>query len=98
MEAVCGATSIRGMGMTLDRFGPVMKGVVSVLVIAAFLGCIAALFAVTYREKDFPPGVKETLLVLVGVLAGSFKDVVGYWLGGSHSSDRKTEIMSGGTK
>jgi len=80
--------------MNLDKYGPIMKGVVSILVIGAFLGCIAALFVVTYREKDFPPGVKETLLVLVGVLAGSFKDVVGYWLGGSHSSDRKTELMA----
>lgn len=80
--------------MSLDKLGPVMKAIVSVLVIFAFLGCIAALFLIADREKDFPPGVKETLLVLVGVLAGSFKDVVGYWLGGSHSSDRKTEIMA----
>ena len=81
--------------MNLDRFGPWTKAVISGLVLLAFFGVIAALFVTTYREKDFPPGVKETLLVLVGVLAGSFKDVVGYWLGGSHSSDRKTEIMNG---
>ncbi len=80
--------------MTLSSYGPWMKGVVSVLVIAAFLGCIAALFVVTYREKDFPPGVKETLLVLVGVLAGEFKNVCGYWLGTSHSSAVKTELMA----
>lgn len=80
--------------MNLDRLGPIMKGVVSLLVIMAFLGCIAALFVVAYREKDFPPGVKETLLVLVGVLAGSFKDVVGYWIGSSHGSERKTELMA----
>jgi Co/Zn/Cd efflux system component len=80
--------------MTLDRLGPVMKAIVSVLVITAFLGCICALFLIAAHEKDFPPGVKETLLILVGVLAGSFKDVVGYWLGGSHSSDRKTELMA----
>lgn len=80
--------------MNLDRFGPWTKAAISMLVLLAFFGVIAALFVTTYREKDFPPGVKETLLVLVGVLAGSFKDVVGYWLGGSHSSDRKTELMS----
>jgi membrane protein DedA with SNARE-associated domain len=66
-----------------------------VLVIVAFLGCIAALFFTALREKDFPPGVKETLLVLIGVLAGSFKDTVGYWLGSSHGSERKTELMAG---
>jgi hypothetical protein len=80
--------------MNLDRMGPVVKSTVSILVLLAFFGCIAALFWTALRDKDFPPGVKETLLVLVGVLAGSFKDVVGYWLGGSHSSDRKTELMA----
>ena len=80
--------------MNLDKLGHIMKGTVSALVLLAFLGCIAALFFTALREKDFPPGVKETLLVLVGVLAGSFKDVVGYWIGSSHSSERKTEILA----
>ncbi len=78
----------------LDRMGPIAKLAVTILVILAFFGCIAALFVTALRDKDFPPGVKETLLVLVGVLAGSFKDVVGYWLGSSHGSDRKTELMT----
>lgn len=82
--------------MTLDKAGPLMKGIVSLLVLLAFMAIICALFVITYREKDFPPGVKETLLVLVGVLAGSFKDVVGYWIGSSHSSERKTEILAAG--
>ncbi len=80
--------------MSLDKLGPASKAAISLLVVMAFFGCIAALFFTALRDKDFPPGVKETLLVLVGVLAGSFKDVVGYWLGGSHSSDRKTELLS----
>lgn len=82
----------------IDKEGQWMRGIVSTLVILAFLLCIAALFGVTYREKDFPPGVKETLLVLVGVLAGSFKDCVGYWLGSSHGSERKTELMNQGNE
>ena len=84
--------------MSYERFGPVVKAIVSTLVLFAFFGIIAALIWLTLRDKDFPPGIKETLLVLVGVVAGSFKDVVGYWLGGSHSSDRKTELMSGAGK
>lgn len=84
--------------MSFDRLGPVMKGIVSILVVAAFFGCIAALFVTALRDKDFPPGVKETLLVLIGVLAGSFKDTVGYWLGSSHGSERKTELMAGGSQ
>jgi hypothetical protein len=81
--------------MNLDKFGPWAKAIVSVLVILAFFGIIASLIGLTIRDKDFPPGVKETLLVLVGVVAGSFKDVVGYWLGSSHGSERKTELMAG---
>jgi hypothetical protein len=80
--------------MNLDRLGNFAKVAVTLLVILAFLGCIGALFFTALRDKDFPPGVKETLLVLVGVLAGSFKDCVGYWLGSSHGSERKTEIMA----
>ncbi len=82
------------MSFSIDRLGPWAKAIVSVLVILAFFGIIASLIALTIRDKDFPPGVKETLLVLVGVVAGSFKDVVGYWLGSSHGSDRKTELMT----
>jgi len=82
--------------VNLDKFGPIAKAVISLLVVAAFFGVIAALFILSAHQKDFPPGIKETLLVLVGVLAGSFKDVVGYYLGGSHSSDRKTELMNNG--
>lgn len=81
--------------MNLDRMGPIMKGVVTALVILAFLGIIAALIILTLRDKDFPPGIKETLLILVGILAGAFKDTVGYWLGSSHGSERKTELMQG---
>jgi hypothetical protein len=81
--------------MNWDKLGNAAKVGVSLLVIVAFLGCIAALFFTALRDKDFPPGVKETLLVLVGVLAGSFKDVVGYWIGSSHGSERKTELMAG---
>jgi hypothetical protein len=80
--------------MNWDKLGNAAKVGVSLLVIVAFLGCIAALFFTALRDKDFPPGVKETLLVLVGVLAGSFKDVVGYWIGSSHGSERKTELMA----
>lgn len=84
--------------MNLDRFGPIAKAAVSFLVVIAFLGVIAALFVLSANQKDFPPGIKETLLVLVGVLAGSFKDVVGYYIGGSQSSDRKTELMNANTE
>lgn len=79
--------------MNLDRFGPYAKGAVSLLVILAFIGMIVALLWMSFRDKDFPPGIKETLLILVGVLAGEFKNVCGYWLGSSHSSSTKNDAL-----
>jgi hypothetical protein len=80
--------------MNLDRFGPIAKAFVSLLVILGFFGIISALFYMALSQKDFPPGINETLLVLVGVLAGEFKNVCSYWLGSTHSSSRKTEIIA----
>lgn len=80
--------------MNLDRFGPWAKASVSLLVILAFIGMIVALLWMSFRDKDFPPGIKETLLILVGVLAGEFKNVCGYWLGTSHGSSLKTSLMA----
>lgn len=79
----------------LDRAGPIAKVALSLLVVLAFFGCIAALIGLTVRGKELLPGIKEVLLVLIGVLAGAFKDVIGYWMGSSHSSSRKTELASG---
>lgn len=75
----------------LERVGPVVQAIVSVMVLAAFFGTVASLIAMS---ADIPPGVKEVLLVLVGVLAGAFKDVVGFWVGSSYGSARKTDQLA----
>ncbi len=80
--------------MNLDKFGPYARAVVSLLTILAFIGMIVALIWMALRDKDFPPGIKETLLILVGVLAGEYKTTNGYWLGTSHGSSVKTSIMA----
>ena len=80
--------------MNIDRFGPMVKTAISMLIIIAFFGSIASLFVLSYYKVDLANGVKEVLLVLVGVLAGAFKDVTGYWIGSSHSSTRKTELAA----
>jgi hypothetical protein len=81
--------------MNLDRFGPWARAVVSLITILAFIGMIGALIWMALRDKDFPPGIKETLLILVGVLAGEYKNVNGYWIGTSHGSSVKTTMMAG---
>ena len=61
------------------------------------VGVMVAFFAVLYwlleGNKDLTPGVKEVVLVLTGVLAGAFKDVVGFFLGSSLGSQRKDEVI-----
>jgi hypothetical protein len=54
--------------------------IISLIVLGAFFTCIILLF---HRTDDFAPGVKDALLILIGVLAGESKEVVSYWLGSS---------------
>ena len=77
--------------MKLETVGPAMQALTSIGVLVAFFGTVAALIGMS---ADIPPGVKEVLLVLVGVLAGAFKDVISYWVGSSYGSQRKTDQLA----
>ena len=52
----------------------------------------AMVFALLFFEM--PQGNKETLILLIGVLSGSFKDIVGWAFGSSKGSSDKTELMA----
>ncbi len=69
-----------------------MQSILSLLVAVAFLGTIAALLFTV--KNDIPAGVREVLLVLVGVLAGAFKNTYGFWLGTSAGSQRKDAVAA----
>jgi uncharacterized protein YqgC (DUF456 family) len=75
----------------LERIGPWAQLAVSTLVIVAFMGAIVGLFLI---DRDLMPGVREVLLVLIGVLAGAFKDVIGFWVGSSYGSAKKTDQLA----
>ena len=75
----------------LERIGPWAQLAISALVIVAFMAAIAGLFLI---DRDLLPGVREVLLVLIGVLAGAFKDVVGFWVGSSYGSAKKTDQLA----
>lgn len=66
--------------------------IVSLFVVIFFGGVTVSLL---YLNKDLSTTIKDVLLVLVGVLASAFKDVVGYWIGSSHSSSVKQETLDG---
>ena len=79
----------------LERMGPLMQALVSVAVITAFFLTIYALLFVT---SEITQSVREVLLVLIGVLAGAFKDCIGFYLGSSHGSALKTEALKNSGK
>jgi hypothetical protein len=76
----------------LDKMSHWAQFLVTGAVVLAFLGVVGMLLL--YVRHDFPAGVREVLLILVGVLAGAFKDCVGFWMGSSASSQKKDAAMA----
>jgi hypothetical protein len=58
----------------------------------------AGLFWVTYLliMSPAPESNKDALLILVGVIAGQFANIVGYFFGSSKGSSDKTDILKNG--
>ena len=56
---------------------------------------IVGFFLIVYdlmnRTAELPAGIKETLILLFGVIVGSVKDVVGFWFGSSYGSKEKND-------
>lgn len=79
----------------IHRLGPVMQSIFSLLVVAGFFGALWLLFS---TSTDFPVGVREVLLVLIGALSREFGNVGSFWLGTSLSSAKKDAAMQGQQK
>ena len=58
------------------------------LIVAMFAGIVMMLV-----KSQLDESVKDPLLVLLGVLAGAFKEVIGYFFGSSKGSSDKNDIM-----
>lgn len=67
-----------------------MQTFLTVAVVTGFFAVIAALLYV----EGIPTGVREVLLILIGALLASFKEVFSYFLGSSAGSARKGEQMA----
>lgn len=68
---------------------------VSFTVALAFLGSLAALLVFAWYGREFPPGLKEVLLVLIGATCREFGGMCAFWLGSTTGSDRKTDLLAG---
>lgn len=64
----------------------------------AVLACLAVLelsFCICLMAfVKLPDGAKEALLLLMGFVGASYKDVYAYFFGSSSGSDRKTELLA----
>jgi hypothetical protein len=76
----------------LNRLGIIAQLAISIGVLAAFFVTLWVLLH--FEGSDIPSGIRDVLLVMTGVLAGAFKDVVGYWLGSSHGSQKKDGMIA----
>lgn len=84
-------------GVNLTNIGPLTQFIVSGTIAFAFLGSIAMLFTLVWHQVDVPPGVKEILCLLIGVLAREFGGMCAFWLGSTNASQVKTEIIGRST-
>ena len=55
--------------------------------------CVYLLFYIT-----MPDSSRDIILVVIGALVATFKDVYGYYFGSSSGSKRKTEIIKEGAE
>lgn len=69
----------------MNKAIPYAPVIVSVLVVCGF---ISAVFLLMTLQMTFTTVAGQAFLVLVGVLATSFTQVVHYWLGSSANSDK----------
>ena len=63
-------------------------------ILAAVIVLVFAVAIVLLMKSEISQSVKDPLLVLLGVLGASFKDVVGYFFGSSKSSADKNEMLN----
>jgi uncharacterized membrane protein len=65
-----------------------LKGYLATLMIIAFIGLVYLLL-----DKKVPEQNNDLLMVLLGAMVGTVKDLYGYYFGSSEGSQRKTELM-----
>ena len=70
----------------------------AILKIILGAGCVLLLsfIIVSLITTEIPPENKETFILLIGIVGGSFTTIVGYYFGSSESSAIKNEVIKDG--
>lgn len=71
------------------RRGSDTQGIISIAVIATMVGVIALIC-----WHSVPVENKDALEILIGVLAGSYKDVIGFFFGSTSSAHEKDSAIA----
>jgi hypothetical protein len=74
----------------MENFNRWIQAFLAIVVTFGFFGVIAWLM---YAGK-IDPGVKDILLVLLGALLASYKEITGYFFGSSSGSAKKDEVIN----
>ncbi len=69
----------------------ITKSILSLLVVVGVGVCLWLLF-----YFPLPQGSRDIILIVIGALVATFKDIYGYYFGSSEGSTRKTEILFSG--
>jgi uncharacterized membrane protein len=62
--------------------------------LGAFIVALIAAIVILLIYSTIDASVKDSLLVLLGVLAGAFKEVTGFFFGSSKGSSDKNEMLN----
>lgn len=67
----------------------------TIIVGMAFIGSLIALFAITiYGSADLKPGIREVLVMVLGILAGEFRGACQFWIGGSRAGSQAAQATT----
>ena len=73
-----------------DTFNRRVQAFLAIAITLGFFGVIAVLM----WRGEIAPGIKDILLVLLGALLASWKELTGYFFGSSSSSAKKDDTIA----
>lgn len=74
----------------MENFNRWIQAFLAIVITLGFFGVIAALMVL----GTIKPEVKDILLVLLGALLASYKELTGYFFGSSSGSAKKDEVIN----
>jgi hypothetical protein len=84
--ALADTADARRQTMALSASGSRLAWMPAFLTVGAFLGFFVVLWLLFSMQRDFAPGVREVLLLLIGAMVARFGQSYDYWMGTSRGA------------